>query len=175
MTKYYVYNVKNDDPTKRVQACVEDPMSFALQKFDPTVMEFSGVFVEADNPEHAQRVYLKPQENDVFVSCDEPRPTVLKRQAFEARIRLMQNKMKDLKESISEAEIEAQKLRMKCLIFQLAYDFHGIATRISELARMIRASSSPEDQAKFSDEQVYARLIGKYAEYIGKIEYRPGQ
>lgn len=174
MTKYYVYHVKHDDPEQRIQAFVEDPMVFALSVFNPATMEFSGVFVEANDSQSAQQVYLHPQENDVFVSCDEPRPTELKRRAFESRLRLMQSKLKELKESLGQAEVEARKLRTQSLILEIANDFNRLAVRISELARTIRATADSENKNKFSDEQIYERLIQKYAEQLPKLKYRPG-
>ena len=174
MTKYYVYNVKDPDPAKRIHAFVEDPMGFALRAFNPATMEFSGVLVEAENEVAAQQVYLHPKENDIFISCDEPRPTELKRKAHESRLRLMQSKLKELKESIGEAEIAARRLRIQTLILEIANELNRVATAASELSRQIRASASEDDKARLTDEQVYERLIAKYGEQVTKLKYRPG-
>lgn len=174
MTRYYVYNVKSSNPDERVQAFVEDPTVFALDIFNPATMEFSGVFVEADDPKTAQQVYLHPKAEDVFVSCDEPRPTELKRRAFESRLRLMQSKLKELKENIGHAEIKARKLRTQSLILEIANDFDRLATRVSELSRNILATANIEDRNKFSEEQIYERLMQKYATQLSQLKYRPG-
>lgn len=174
MKKYYVYNIKTENPKDRIQAFVEDPVDFALHGFDPAVMEFSGVFVEADDPKAAQQVYLHPQESDVFVSCDEPKPTQLKRQASESWQRIMQNKLKELKESVGQAANETRKLRLQNLILEIAFDFNRLAARISELARTVRASDTDEDRKKFSEEQIYERLMKKYAGQFEQLKYRPG-
>ena len=174
MTKYYVYNVKDLNPENRIHAFVEDPAAFALHSFNPATMEFSGVLVEANDPQAAQQIYLHPQAEDVFVACEEPRPTELKRRAFESRLRLMQSKLKELKESLGQAEAEARKLRNQTLILEIANDFNRLAMRVSELSRNILAMAHVENKKKFSEEQIYARLMAKYAEQITKLKYRPG-
>ena len=174
MTVYYVYHVKNADPNKNMRVFVHDTAEFALQAFDPATMEFSGVFVEANNPDEAHQIYMNPQAEDVFVSCDEPRPTELKRKAFDARIQLLTNKLKSLKETVGRAENEARRLRTQSLILEISDDFHRIAVRISELARLIRMTTSQENKEKLSDQEVYVKLMERYVEQFVALKYRPG-
>ena len=167
MTKYYVYNVKLAKDGERSHAFVEDPILFALKAFDPATMEFSGVFVEANNGTSAQRVYMHPKEDDVFVSCDEPKATVLKRQAFESRMRL------EIKQRISDAEYETRRLKTNTLSLEIAMHFNLLATQISEMARQILAMANEEDRKVFTHEIVYNKLLTQYAGQLLQLQYRP--
>lgn len=174
MTRYYVYNAKSPEDDQRFHMFVEDPKIFALKVFDPPNMEFSGVFVEAEDAHAAQRVYVHPQENDVLVSCDEPHPTVLKRIAFESRVRLAKKQLVETQEAMEPSELDARRARIRGLAFELGMHFNLMASQVSELARQLRATSSPEDRQIFSNEQIYARLITQYAQQLLQLKYRPG-
>jgi hypothetical protein len=171
MTRYYIYHVKSEKENERLHAFVEDPILFALKIFDPAKMEFSGVFVEAEDTQAAEKVYTCPQENDVLVSCEEPRATILKRQAFESRLRLAGNK---LIETMDATEREMRRLRINTIAVELGMHFSLMASQVSELARQIRAIASVEDRLRLSNEQVYERLIEQYSQQLLQLKYRPG-
>lgn len=172
MNKYYVYTVKSDKPDERINAFVEDPYLFALHSFKPEKMEFSGVYVEADTPELASQVYMQPKADDVFVSCDEPRPTELKRRAYESRMRLMQNKLTQMQASLTKAEQDVTRLRMNTLILEIAGTFAQLGVKISELTRLVREIAPESERSKFSNEEIYERLIKKYGEQLTQLKYR---
>ncbi len=169
MTRYYVYNVKTNNPEERIHAFVEDPFAFAIYQFNPAKMEFSGVYVEAPDPKVAQDVYCCPKENDVFVSCDEPQPTQVKRSLFEARLNKVQDKLKKIKKDVSDVEEETVKLHINAIVYKLADDFDAVARHISELARVIDAGSKA---GKMDIEEIYGRLVQKYSEQVAKLKYR---
>lgn len=83
MTVYYVYADKCDVKAKgsgerRRLYFVTDPADWVRRgEFKPEKIEFTGVTVEADDPETAKNAYLHPDSNpDVtIVSADEPKST----------------------------------------------------------------------------------------------------
>lgn len=168
MTRYYVYTVQNDDPSERINAFVEDPKLFAMYKFDPEVMEFSGVFVEADTPEEAHRVYFNPQGDDVFVSCEEPLATAVKRRIHNSGPKASLKKMEN---SISEAEEKVHRLRMQALVLEVAALFAEIAVKSSELSRIIKQLSDHNDQ--MTNQEIYEGIMRRYAEQVTRMQYRP--
>lgn len=168
MTRYYVYTVKSKDPNERNNALVEDPFMFALHEYNPETMEFSGIFVEAQTPLEALNIYLHPSEKDVFVSCDEPKPTELKRRAYESRARLTKTKAE-----LTEDQLTIRKLRIQTLILNIANELSRLAIRASELARLIKETSNAPNKDEFTDEQIYNKIIEKYAEQIRGFKYRP--
>lgn len=151
MTKYYVYSVKNNDDDVYTNAFVEDPFMFAIEVFNPEIMEFSGVLIEADTPEEANRIYQHPRSEDVLVSCEEPRPTVVKRIMHNAKAQ------------------DSRSLKTSTLVIDIATTFIDLSFKISELARLINRIPGQ------STEDVYKLLMEKYGQQLAELKYRPSK
>lgn len=167
MTRYYVYTIKSENPDERNNAFVEDPFVFALNQYNPETMEFSGVFVEASTAIEALNIYMHPGEADVFVSCEEPKPTELKRRAYESRARLTKPTPE-----LTQDQLEIRRLRAKALILDIANELNRIATRASELARLVKETSDAPNKDQFSNEQIYDKIMAKYGEQLRELKYR---
>lgn len=165
MTQYYVYNIKSDDKESRVHAFVENPLIFAMDVYDPETMEFSGVLVEADSPEQAQKVYLQPQAEDILISCCEPIETVTKRK---------KHKFSSVNTAVDKLEIASLKLRIQTLAAEVALDFYSMSQKISELSRLIRKTSSSKEKV-LTSKDIYGLLLKKYTDVFAKLKYKPGE
>jgi hypothetical protein len=85
--KYYIYQntskKKGYDPN-RLLYFVPDPELFANSGYNPLLMEFANIAIEAEDLEHAKRIYDAPwQHDDKIVSCEEPEATIIKRQKLQ--------------------------------------------------------------------------------------------
>lgn len=159
LTRYYVYNVHSDDKNLRIHAFVEDPETFSKSEFEPAVMQFSGVFVEAEDPRHAEQVYLKPGPDDTFVSCEEPIATV------QARKEWFENNCVEI---ALDKDYE-KRLKLQILITKVVADLNKIADTSSDIVRCLRAMN-PNGSA--SNQELFDCLIKKYGEQLRSLKYR---
>lgn len=163
LTRYYVYNVYSDDQDLRIHAFVEDPETFSKSEFEPAVMEFSGVFVEAEDSRHAEQIYLKPGPDDTFVSCEEPIATVQAREEWLEKIKQSLNGLRDV------IEKDEERLRLQILIAKVVADLNKIADTSSDIVRCLRRIYP---NGKASNQELFDGLVEKYAEQLRSLKYR---
>lgn len=163
LTRYYVYNVYSDDEDLRIHAFVEDPETFSKSEFEPAVMEFSGVFVEAEDSRHAEQIYLKPGPDDTFVSCEEPIATVQAREEWLEKIKQGLNGLRNV------IEKDEERLRLQVLIAKVVADLNKIADTSSDIVRCLRRIY-PNGNA--SNQELFDGLVEKYAEQLRSLKYR---
>jgi hypothetical protein len=170
MKKYYIYHVRvPEEDNRRVNAFVEDPEEFAADPdFDPRTMEFSGVFVEANNEIEAATIYKHPLEQDVMVSCDEPKPTKVQRDKFEYYTRLLKGTIGDIQKQINLTELALRAMQIRILAARMsmqAVKSSSILAKISEELCELSTVASVED--------IYKHVLDAYIEQLQKIGYRP--
>lgn len=166
MAKYYVYKVlrghdEEKAGTTRALVYVTDPMAFALSQFNPLTMEFCGVAVEADSLEQAQKVYNRPEPEDMVYWTDEPKPTKVRRDMIE------KEPISTLKDIIQETEKAINQLAINRLHLAINSSLDLLNKQISEMAyRMRKQTDSHQD---VTAEQLYVRLKERSIETLLRI------
>lgn len=170
MSKFYVYAVKTDAPGERTCVYVDEQVieKFALHQFEPQHMEYSGVMVEADDPTQAHEVYNTFSGGEILW-VDEPVFTLRKRQAFDAKAKLMGSKLNELSEVLGKAEQAATRLAIHAYAKGLSMDTLAMNERLSRMADLVRQTSknSPEVTAL----ELYERLKANYIEKLQEYTY----
>jgi len=171
MNRFYVYTIKDDDPFNRDCLYVNEKSieDFSLAEFEPSSMIFSGVLIEADNPHHAHEIYNLSGDGQILW-VDEPKVTVKKRQAFDAKSRLMKSKLKGLLETLGDAEKAASRLAINALIKGIDMHLDQVNKDMSYMARLVRRLSKESPNMK--PEEVYLRIKKKYIEQLKEFQYR---
>lgn len=172
MNRFYVYTIKDDDPFNRDCLYVNEAKieEFALAEFEPISMIFSGVLVEADNPQQAHEIYNLAESGEILW-VEEPISTVKKRQSFEAKTRLMKSKLKGLLDTLGDAEKAASRLAISALIKGIELHLEKVNRDMSYMARLVQRISkdSPE---RLELEEIYIRIKKKYVERLKEFQYK---
>ena len=170
MNKFYVYAVKTEKEDERTCVYVDEKVikEFALHQFEPQHMEYSGVMVEADDPSQAHQVYNTFSGGEIMW-VDEPTYTFKKRQAFEAKNKLMSSKLGELSDVLAKAELAAAKLAIHAYAKGLSMDTLTMNERLSRMADLVRQTSKNNPEVSALD--LYDKLKANYIEKLQGYTY----
>jgi DNA repair exonuclease SbcCD nuclease subunit len=175
MKKFYVYTIKNEDPNKRSCVYVDKDHigEFAQYQFQPSTMVYSGVIVEANDPQEAHEAYNTFIGENEIVWTDEPEQTVRKRKTFEAKTELSKAKLSNFAEALSKAEEAASKLALRTLAAKISTELLSINERLSYMARLVRKTS--KENPEVTIEELYERLKKRYIDQLANLQYEDKQ
>jgi hypothetical protein len=173
MNKFYVYAVKDegtDNVGKYIYINEENIEGFAENEFNPYVMDYSGVVVEADNPQHAHEIYMSfGQDGNIFWT-DEPTCTMNRRRVYDARRRMLKaQQFRELQQALKQSEQTANRLAAHAFAKGISLDLIKINTRLCRLAELIH--SMFKGQSECTVEQLYDRLRKQYIQILLGYEY----
>ena len=177
MNKYYVYYTKQEKEGTsgaRHYVYIEENQThiFASGQYDPEMMEFTGVMVEADGPDAAHAIYISPAENEgEYFIVDEPPATTKKRKTT------MTGGVQELTEILQELQSKGSRMVVEALALRISYQLYEINVAMSEMARHLRHMS--KDNLGVDTKRLYESIKGRYiAELKKSLKYtnkRPGQ
>jgi len=172
MNKFYVYAVKTDAPGERTCVYVDEKVikEFALHQFEPQHMEYSGVMVEADDPTQAHEVYNTFSGGEILW-VDEPTFTFKKRQAFDAKSKLVSSKLNELSDVLGKAEQAATRLAIHAYAKGLSMDTLTMNERLSRMADLVRQTST--NNPEVTAHELYERLKKNYIDKLQEYKYIP--
>lgn len=190
MVKYYVYTTHQEDsealPSNQyVQE--EYTEVFAEQGFDPLTMKFTGIMVEASNPNSARDIYCRPSEYEgdgELYMVNEPEATVRKRaqkmqeiqDVFEeqpkidvdALIEQANDPMFNPPEPDSMFD-EIFKAQMVAITTGISEDLLDVNVLISNMARL--ASKHKSNTKNISPRLMHATILALYVETLARSKY----
>lgn len=146
MKKFYVYSFKDQ---KNNLILVEDTKEFAKDGYDPALMKYTGIMVEANNHEEAINIYCHPKENDGYYMADEP---------IETANRSIIHHTKD-------SIVNDMRLLSLGKIITDSFDI------MCDSIRQIIALTKPKDLEGVTEEELYRNVKERVAQQF--LEHRP--